>query len=145
MGWVLKWELFASRSRNYHRRSGRRVANHGFVNGISIKLFPRVKCSSILKARLRADSLGLLVLVESAALLQPLDQCDVLLLGVGDGNAIIDNLLPGVVLGLALLLPHTCQYSADEECFGQRGLDCTFRSNMPGLEAELKSSPVPTL
>ena len=52
------------------------------------------------------NGLGLLVLVVSATLLQLLDEGNVLLLGLVRGNALIDELLPSVLLGLALEVEH---------------------------------------
>lgn len=51
-----------------------------------------------------ANSLGLLVRIVTVSLLQLLDQLDVFGLGIGGGDALVDNLLPGVLLGLALLI-----------------------------------------
>lgn len=52
--------------------------------------------------RLRADGLGFLVGVVAVRLLELVDESDVLLLGLLDGLALVDDLLPRVVLGLAL-------------------------------------------
>jgi len=49
-----------------------------------------------------SNGLGLLVLVVTVGLLQLLDQGDVSLLGLLGGDALVDNLLPGLVLGFAL-------------------------------------------
>jgi hypothetical protein len=49
-----------------------------------------------------ADGLGLLVLVVAVLGLQGLDEGDVLLLGLGGSQALVDELLPGGLLGLAL-------------------------------------------
>jgi len=51
---------------------------------------------------LRADGLGDLVGVEAVGLLELVDEVDVLGLGLLGSGAIVDLLLPGVLLGLAL-------------------------------------------
>lgn len=51
---------------------------------------------------LRADSLGLLVLVVAVRLLQLLDESDVPLLGLLGSDALVDELLPRGLLRLAL-------------------------------------------
>lgn len=56
--------------------------------------------------RLRADGLGFLVGVVAVRLLELVDESDVLLLGLLDGLALVDDLLPRVVLGLALQVEH---------------------------------------
>lgn len=49
-----------------------------------------------------ANSLGDLVLVKAVLGLELLDKGDVALLGGLGGDALVDNLLPGALLGLAL-------------------------------------------
>ena len=49
-----------------------------------------------------ADSLGLLVLVVAVLGLHLLDELDVLLLGLLGGEVVVNNLLPCVLLRLAL-------------------------------------------
>lgn len=49
-----------------------------------------------------ADGLGDLVGVEAVGLLELVDEVDVLGLGLLGGGAVVDLLLPGVLLGLAL-------------------------------------------
>lgn len=51
---------------------------------------------------LRANSLGLLVRVEAVRLLELLDESNVPLLGLLGGDALVDELLPGALLRLAL-------------------------------------------
>lgn len=53
-------------------------------------------------SRLSTDGLGDLVRVVAARRLELLDEGDVLLLGLLGGDALVDDLLPRVLLGLAL-------------------------------------------
>lgn len=111
-------------------------------NMASLGIFRRLKLRCSFINSLCADGLGLLVLVVAVGLLHPLDQLDVLLLSLLDGGAVINNGLPCVLLGLALLVVTIVS------CCGETGegkLWCTLRSNMPGAGAFSKSSPVPTL
>jgi hypothetical protein len=48
------------------------------------------------------DGLGLLVRVVAVLALERLDEVDVALLGLLGGDALVDDLLPSVLLGLAL-------------------------------------------
>lgn len=65
-------------------------------------LFVLVFLASKKSSGLFADSLGDLVLVKAVLGLELLDESDVALLGLLGGDALVDNLLPGTLLGLAL-------------------------------------------
>lgn len=54
------------------------------------------------------NGLGLLGLVIAVFRLELLDLGDVLLLGLLGGEAVVNNLLPGIVLGLALFIGRLC-------------------------------------
>jgi hypothetical protein len=66
--------------------------------------------------RLVTDSLGLLVLIVAARGLEALDEGDVLLLGLLGGGAVVDDLLPCVLLGLALDATDTISAIEEHVC-----------------------------
>jgi hypothetical protein len=71
---------------------------------------------------LSADGLGDLVGVEAVRLLELVDEVDVLGLGLLGGGALVDLLLPGVLLGLALRIGG--KRSADVLRSVERGEGC---------------------
>lgn len=81
-------------------------------------------------------------------LLERLDESDVLLLGVGGRDTLVDQLLPCVALGLALLWRDTCQRCVrlEKQRAVEQRVGVTLRSNMPGLsEDSMGGSWVPCL
>lgn len=128
-----------------------RVACERQPHHVYTSLLPIVKsvtrihstCPASLDAALVPDSLGLLVGVEAVGLLHALDLGHVLLLRLLGGDALVDELLPGVLLCLALQL-HTVSVrgSWQRRAFSPKGgVERTLRSNMPGAGALVMSSP----
>src|SRR5947207_3361410 len=93
---------------------------------------------------LRASySFGLFVGVVAVRSLHFLDKGDVFLLGLLHCDSLVDDLLPGILLGFPL---HNVSYIRTVPKHGlQGGRARTFRSNMPGAGALAISSPVATL
>lgn len=101
--------------------------------------------------------LGLLVGIVAVLLLHLFDLGNVLLLSLLRGDAVINGLLPRVVLGLALVCVskgERGQRKLSERGMALRALEPesgferfehALRSNMPGWGALLMSSPVPIL
>jgi hypothetical protein len=76
--------------------------------------------------------------------LELLNKLDVLLLSsLGGKLVLLDGLLPGVVLGLALDVVLVCCLWRVARC--GEGRELALRSSMPGLVACEKSSPLLTL
>ena len=90
---------------------------------------------------LPADGLGHLALVVPVLALELLDLGGVLLLGLLGRDAVVDQRLPRVVLGLAL----PCVSAPGGSSPYARVGGLALRSNMPGLAALAMSSPVPIL
>lgn len=72
--------------------------------------FPCILCSCS-----TSNSLGLLASIISVLLLQPLYELDVCLLCFVGGETSVDDLLPGALLGLALILGRLLENGFDEE------------------------------
>lgn len=112
---------------------------------ISLFLIPGIPCPSSYLSR-STDGLGLLSLVVAVFRLHLLDLGDVLLLCLLGCESVVDDLLPGVVLGLALFWGGRKGWLVGAFMVGvEGGRELALISNMPGLEALLISSPVATL
>jgi hypothetical protein len=105
---------------------------------------------------LPTHGLGLFVGIVAVLLLHLLDLGNVLLLSLLRGDAVINGLLPRVVLGLALVCVSKGEGQRKRPACGMalrtlepepgfERFELALRSNMPGWGALLMSSPVPIL
>lgn len=83
-----------------------------------MQIAPQERRRTILRfpVRLVTNSLGLLVLIVAARGLEALDKGDVLVLGLLGGGAVVDDLLPCVLLGLALNATNTISAIEEHVC-----------------------------